>query len=347
MRTFRRFLPALLLLAPLGGCGDDDDTAHDVPDAADDGETTPDVPGTDADADADDDAGDVPDETEPPDDGGGDVPAVCAEPTGSCTDDACHPPPFDLHCVGGTVRDETGAPLGDQAVALCAAGRCYFARSRSDGWFTASIPASVTAVESIALYFPSDPPRHSPFCRLEALCDGTVELCDEFRLYPAPTTGVDLPYGALPTEVRVEATDGGALVLPAGVEVLPPVGAEQRLALSLFPLAEHAPCFLDPTDLPTALYVVTALDTLIIEPGTMTDPVLRPAGLDLPNETGLPAGSVVDVFVVGGSHPQDAGLEEGEWSAATTATVSTDGTRIRTADGEGLAYLTWFGIYPR
>ena len=344
MHTTRRILLALLLLTPLGACSDDD-VAHDVPDGADDGEATPDVPGPDADADGD--ADDAPGEVDPADDGGSEIPAVCAEPTGSCVDDSCHPPPFDVHCVGGTVRDETGAPLGNQMVALCAAGRCYSARSRPDGWFTASIPASVTAIDELALYFPSDPPRHSPFCRTTALCDGTVELCTDFRLYPAPATGVELPFGALSTEVRVEASDGAALVLPAGVEVLPPIGAEQRLALSRFPLAEHVPCFVDPTDLPAALYVVTALDTEVIEPGTMTDPVLRPAGLDLPNDSGLAAGAVVDVFVLGGAHPQHAGLAEGEWAASATATVSTDGTRIRTAAGEGLAYLTWFGIYPR
>ena len=90
------------------------------------------------------------------------------------------------------------------------------------------------------------------------------------------------------------------------------------------------------------------MDTLFIEPGTMVTPVLRSADLDLPNETGLAAGSVVDVFVLGGAHPQDAGLAEGEWSAVTTATVTvtTEGTRIRTAPGEGLGYFTWFGIYP-
>lgn len=343
-----RLLLGLALLATPSACGDDED-GRDATDTSDEGEIFPDgdvpgdVPGeTEGEAEAEGEA-DAPD---PADDGGTDVPAACAEPTGSCAGEACHAPPYALHCVGGTVRDGAGEPLGGQMVALCAAGHCYSARSRPDGWFAASIPASVASVENIAVYFPSDPPRHTPFCRFEALCDGTVELCAEFRLYEAPA-GVDLPFGALPSEVRIEAADGGAIVLPAGVEVLPPIGAPQSLALTRFPLAEHVPCFLDRARLPTALYVVTAVDTEIIEPGTMTDPVLRPAGLDLPNETGLPAGAVVDVYVLGGAHPQDAGLEEGEWAAAATATVSADGTRIRTADGEGIAYLTWFGIYPR
>lgn len=339
-----RLVLGIALLAPLGACGDDGD-GRDVPDVADEGTT-----GADADAEADAPVESVEeaeaDGVEPADDGGADAPAVCLEPSGSCRATACHAPPFALHCVGGTVLDGAGAPLGGQMVALCAAGHCYSARSRADGWFAAAIPASVSAVDEIAVYFPSDPPRHTPFCRFEALCDEAVELCAEFRLYEAPA-GVELPFGALPSAVRIEAGDGGALVLPAGVEVLPPIGAAQSLALTRFPLAEHVPCFLDPAHLPVALYVVTAVDTEIIEPGTMTDPVLRPAALDLPNDTGLPAGAVVDVFVLGGAHPQHAGLSEGEWRATVTATVSADGGRIRTADGEGLGYLTWFGIYPR
>lgn len=331
----------IVLTGWLGACGDDGDGGRDVVEVVDEGGAEADV-GVEADVPVEEGEAEG---VEPADDGGADVPAVCLEPSGSCVVEACHAPPFALRCVGGTVRDGSGAPLGGQMVALCAAGHCYSARSRADGWFAAAIPASVSAVDGVAIYFPSDPPRHTPFCRFEALCDGAVELCAEFRLYEAPA-GVELPFGALPSEVRIEASDGGVLVLPAGVEVLPPIGAAQSLALTRFPLAEHVPCFLDPGHLPAALYVVTPVDTEIIEPGTMTDPMLRPAGLDLPNDAGLPVGAVVDVFVLGGAHPQDAGLTEGEWAAAVTATVSADG-RIRTADGEGLGYLTWFAIYPR
>jgi|GEM_PF-3052064 len=341
MTDGRRVAIGIVVWAWLVGCGDGGE-GRDAAEVGNDGTTEAEVR-AEADAPVEEVEGD---EVEPADDGGADAPAVCLEPSGRCLAAACHAPPFALHCVGGTVRDGAGAPLGDQMVALCAAGHCYSARSRADGWFAAAIPASVSAVDGVAIYFPSDPPRHTPFCRLEALCDGAVELCTEFRLYEAPA-GVEVPVGALPSEVRIEAADGGALVLPAGVEVLPPIGAAQSLALTRFPLEEHVPCFLDRAHLPAALYVVTPVDTEIIEPGTMTDPVLRAVGLDLPNDAGLAAGAVVDVFVLGGAHPQDAGLTEGEWSPAATATVSADGRRIRTADGEGIGYLTWFGIYRR
>jgi hypothetical protein len=176
-----------------------------------------------------------------------------------------------------------------------------------------------------------------------------VHLCNDFRLYPAPTTGtaVPPPTVVLPAEIRVASTDGTAtLILPAGAEVLLPIDVTDFfLTFSRFPVAEHRPCFIDPANLPLALYVVTPIDSEIIEPGTSPEPVLRNAALDLPNDTGLAAGTVVDVWVVGGAHALDAGLAEGEWRRWTSATVSADGTRIRTATGEGIGYLTWFGIY--
>jgi len=340
-----------VVLAGAGACSDDGD-GRDVPDVADDAR------GPDADADADADADEVPSEVDEPDDagdadeGGAEVVPPCTPPSTACLDSACHAAPYGITCVGGSVADETGVPLADQAVALCAASRCLFSRSDAEGWWTVRIPATITSIESLALYFPTSAPplpaRHSPFCRFSDLCDDALHLCNDFRLYAAPTTGAEVGTGALAAEVRAEASDGAALVFPAGVEVLLPIGVEELwVALSRFPLAEHVPCFIDPANPPLALYVVTPVDSEVIEPGTMTDPVLRDAALDLPNDTGLAAGAVVDVWVLGGAHPADAGLEEGEWRALTTAAVTADGRRIRTAPGEGLGYLTWFGIYAR
>jgi len=298
-----------------------------------------DVPGADADVDA----SDEPDEATG--DGDGEVVPPCAEPSVACLGPACHAAPFAVTCVAGTVSDETGAPLVNQAVALCASDRCFFSRSDSTGWFALRMP--FPTISEFALYFPSDPPRHTPFCRYAELCDDAVHLCNDFRLYPAPTTGVAVPpSGALPADLRIEAGDGAAMILPAGAEVLLPIEAvDFFLTFSRFPLAEHVPCFIDPARLPLALWVVTPLDTEIIEPDTSLDPVFLPASLDLPNDTGLAAGTVVDVYVLGGVHALDAGLAEGEWRRGTSATVSADGTRIRTATGDGIGYLTWFGIY--
>jgi hypothetical protein len=310
-RTRMRWMAMLLLVAVTGACdgnGNGEDTGgHDADVTADDGA---DVPGADADGDADaaedaaDDVEDAACRTE--------VPEPCTPATTECLGPACHAPPYATTCVSGTVGDEHGAPLHCQAVALCVPGHCFFTTADADGYFSARIPAG-SSIDELALYFPSSPPRLSPFCRYQELCDGAIHLCDDYRLYPAPTAGTDVGTGALAAEARVEASDRAAMILAAGDEVLLPIDAPTtEVALTRFPLDEHVPCFIDPASPPLALYVVTPLDTFLIEPGTMVHPVLRFAALDLPNETGLAAGAEVDVFVLGGSHATDAGLVEGE-----------------------------------
>lgn len=271
----------------------------------------------------------------------------CVEPTAECAETACHAPPFTATCIGGTVRDENGEPLGDQLVSACIGGRCVSARSRADGWFAIRLPSEPS--DSLGMHFPSDPPRLEPFCRFRALCDGPIHVCDDFRLYPAPLSGTPLPPSPPPDwplteDLRIEAADGAALVLPAGAVAMLPVGLPDYMALTRFPLEENMPCFIDPAHPPLALWAVTPGNAEIIEPGTMIDPVLRPAALDLPNEFGLAPGAAVEVYMVGGGHTV-TGLESGEWAPVATAAVTADGARIRTNPGEGIGDLTWFGIY--
>jgi hypothetical protein len=344
LRRTARFawLLAIASWACDGNGGTSDTGDHDA-DAVRDDVAVPDTEADGENPEADD-AG--PDDAGP-DDAAPDHAPPCMESSAACVETACHAPPFDPDCVGGTVRDSAGDGIPYQAVALCGGTHCYFGYADVDGFFGVSVPDGVTLAD-LALYFPSAQPVLTPFCRYDQLCDGAIHLCDDFRLFPAPTAGTDVGYGTLAEEKRIVAEDGAMLVFPAGDEVLLPIDAvESWVALSRFPLAEHVPCFVDPANLPLALYAVTPHDTYLIEPGTMTAPVFRPAALDVPNETGLAAGTVVDVYVLGGSHAVDAAMAEGEWRATTTATVSTDGTRIRTAAGEGFGYLTWFALYAR
>lgn len=272
----------------------------------------------------------------------------CMDASVACLTGACHAAPYDLTCVSGHVKDNAGCPVGCQSVVACTEGACYFANTDATGFFTA--PVERTGAHDLSIYFPGSD-HHSPFCLFTDLCDGAIRLCTEFVLYPAPTAGVAVPpnlppseSNPLPADVRVEAADGAVMTLHAGDELYLPFDAEPWMALSRFPTEEHLPCFIDPARPPASLYVVTPIDVYVLEPGSRLAPVLRPASLDLPNTTGLPAGSNVDIYILGGLHPQDAGLLEGEWSRSVGATVSADGTRIQTADGEGIPYLTWFGV---
>jgi hypothetical protein len=281
------------------------------------------------------------------------VDSYCMDESAACLEGACHAPPYNTTCLGGTVVDSAGAPKQCQPVVACTNGSCYFGRSDASGFFTVTIAA--TDHPDLSVYFPVPTEgvgHHTPFCHYTELCDDEVHICEEFVLYDAPTTGEAVPESTGPTDpnpltadVRVEASDTAALVFHAGDEVDLPFLTEPWVALTRFPLDEHVPCFIDPDNLPLALYVVTPIDLQVITPGTHLDPEYRAASLDLPNETGLAAGTAVDIYVIGGVHPADYGLLEGEWTRKVGATVTSDGSRIQTADGEGLGYLTWFGVY--
>jgi hypothetical protein len=317
---------ALILLAALAalamipiGCDDTDGDGDGDADSDGDGDA-------DSDGDAD-----------------GDPP--CTTSDSACVDEGCHAGPYDITCVGGTVVDPAGSAMAGTNVVVCTGMTCFTGETDASGWFAVGVTASVGEV---TIYFNSEAPIHSPFCAFRELCDGAIHLCDEFVLYPAPTSGLALSHGqVLEADTRVVADDDGAIILRAGSEAYMPLGAPEWIALTRFPLDEHAPCFIDPANPPVALYSVTPSDVMVIEQGTDMAPVLEAAGLDLPNDAGLAAGATVDIFVLGGSHPLDAGMTEGEWRAWTTAIVSAEGSRIQTPVGEGIGYLTWFAVYPR
>jgi hypothetical protein len=323
--TLARILPVVLVLAACDGNGSVTDTSTDTP-----ADTTVDSP-----SDVSEDEPCV-------------VDAPCMSSTATCFTGGCGAGPWVSTCIGGSVRDETGATLACQSVVACTEGSCYFGRSDESGFFTVTLPG--TAIPDLSVYFPvAGRLHHSPFCRFTDLCDGELNMCGtDFVLYSAPTSGTPVPTGALASDIRVEASDTAAVVIPAGSEVHLPFYFFEHgdwVALTRFPLSEHVPCFLDPAHLPLALYVFTPFDTYIIEPGTVADPVHINAGLDLPNETGLSPGTAVDIYVVGGMYGHDIDILEGEWTRLAGATVSTDGTRIQTAAGDGIPYLSWFGIY--
>ncbi len=269
--------------------------------------------------------------------------APCAAPDIACHDTACTPP-RNPTCIAGHVVDEAGLPIFCQGVVACTSGTCYPGNTDETGFFSVPIPAS--SVSYLGIYFPGSPPRHTPFCRYTDLCDGANRLCDPYVLRLAPSSGTPAPDNeTLTADITVTADDGAVLTLPAGKDLKLPIGAGEWMALTRYPIEEDVPCFIDPDDLPVALYVVTPYDTMVIEPGTRFDPVLAPAELDLPNTSSLAANAPVQFYVLGGVHPEPAGLEEGLWGLFATGTVSADGARIRTDPGQGIGYLTWFGVY--
>jgi hypothetical protein len=275
---------------------------------------------------------------------------------GDCISEACHSAPYQIDVVSGRALDVDGDPWeGTLSALICVTSstvsRCLFGEVDAAGEFAVNV-SSITDILEVSVYFTSpEVLPMTPFCRYTELCDGDVRLCGPFALHVAPTAaaGTTVPVeAALTEELRVEAADGGALIFAAGSEVRPRIGYDW-LALTRFDLTADTPCFVDSDNMPAMLYAVTPTDTEIIEPGSMTSPVHVNAGLDLPNDAGLDAGAEVDIYVLGGMHALQIAddFHEGEWRQWATATVSADGSRIQTADGEGIPYLTWFGVYPR
>lgn len=69
----------------------------------------------------------------------------------------------------------------------------------------------------------------------------------------------------------------------------------------------------------------------------------------IPNSSGLPAGSAVEIYVLGGLStvlPDGAPLAEAEWGLVGTGTVSTDGATVESDPGAGLSYLSWMTFRP-
>ncbi len=278
----------------------------------------------------------------------------CMLPDVPCVEEACHEPPYHIGCVGSTVVDREGNPVTDQRVTLCGGGVCgglvCMAVHLTDtvGWFSVPFPPDVDIDSGLGVQFPG---RQflNPYCRFFDLCDGLVNLCYEFILYPAPTEGTALTVDGLGADLAIESTDGASLVLPEGARL---VNSEfylpemQWMALSRFPLEEHVPCFLRDQDLPMALYAITPHDSLVLEEGTdVLDESFMHAMLDLPNFEDDPPGTRFDVYIVTGLEATLFDLKLGQWERWTSAVVTPDGGRIQTPPGEGLNYLTWFGIY--
>ena len=99
--------------------------------------------------------------------------------------------------------------------------------------------------------------------------------------------------------------------------------------------AQHAPAFAV-SALVSSVYALAPFDLV----STSKMPV------QIPNRTGLAAGSAVEFVAMGDQvflDPFTGGLP----IVAALGHVSADGLTVATDPGEGLLFLTWFGVRPR
>jgi len=236
--------------------------------------------------------------------------------------------------VEGRVVDERGEALPDERVGLCGA-TCFGSNTRSDGRFSVHadfcFPTSREYPQGAVFdvyglgYRPDVSIGFNPreLASLEHVSLGDVRLPG---LFGAPS--VPVPGAADPAQ-RLELSDGFALTIAPG-----------SLELGFHSLERLSAVRVAPVDLPPfrgrdqsgviAFYAIT--------PSGARCRV--PAGLSLPNDTGLAAGAEVDFVMVGEPRVGDV-LPPGSIGVVGKGHVTPDGRAV-VAD-HGLPFLGWVG----
>jgi hypothetical protein len=247
--------------------------------------------------------------------------------------------------VTGKAVDVAGKPLADLVVSVCG-GVCYFSKTIADGTFDAHIGRFI---------------NHTQF---SVLVHGRPKYASLYDALPAPGSG-DLINIATP--IMVPAYDAIGDVLPADGS---PAGSATAGAITVsWPAATEfdldvedvadketgrtmkSAKWTDLTKVPTFATGKGFLSLYALAPFDMKTCTKRPCestnlvklSVTITNETGLPAGTAVELLVLDTdlfSVPFTAGTAK----VAATGKVSADGKTITTDPGQGLTSLTWIGV---
>ena len=321
------FLAPLLLLACGGGSssGPDGDQDTEATDAAEEaGEDLADTPEQD-DAEVSADTEDI--------DGQDETPAPC---------DATR-----VTGVSGAVTNADGAPLPGVAVVAC-----VFSQSEGDaclnpvstgtnGRFAVTVPENRQCMDSLVLrYLPPNLDDAVMTCPLPLGSGGALETPFTPKVLPLPDTSRQT-LGVETEPHQVTAHDGSVLtVTPAHIDAFGQ-GYDDIRILAWDAVTHGWPCFINQSDPPDLLWAILPEADLA---------GVDSARFDAPNTPHLPSGATVDVYLLGGVHTEThlgLAVPEGQWTSLGTATVSTDGSRIVTDEGQGLPFFTWLGFKVR
>ena len=211
-----------------------------------------------------------------------------------------------------------------------------------DGTWFQELTEDIRCVEKMVMSVSKPGDFASTFCELSLDEEGVLRIDEPLEIYPVSTQPDKPPLGDATEARTVELQDGVQLELvPSSLEecfedgfrcdrVYGPLGV-RRIGPD-----EATPCFVDPAEPPDALYAFNVSNDV---DGTVP--------VRLENQDGLAPGTVVDVFVLGGlfcTLPDGGEVEEGEWRAFGTATVSADGQFI---EGGEIPCVNWFGYRAR
>jgi hypothetical protein len=232
----------------------------------------------------------------------------------------------------GTVTDIDGAPLGNRVMSLCGA-ICFGTRSDDAGAYFIAV-ATVIASQNYAIHADGRPDHAVDYLRLAASEPHFINTT--MRLPPLPPSSVRLPPDEAGASTTITVGDV-TLDIPAGTTfVLDPEDGElgdpgRTVRVASVPLAS-APHY-------AADAHVAAIYAMAPSGATASSKM----GVVLANRAGLPAGSAVELLVLGDnyfSEPPSVGLLQ----VQALGHVSADGKTIVTDPGEGILEITWLGV---
>ena len=248
----------------------------------------------------------------------------------------------------GTIVDEAGDPVAGARPQACLRTApddilvCLSPpMSAADGTYTIPISGDERCVNRVSMrvLLPAST-LGTTYCHVDAsaAADGVLALAEPTVLY-ATAPAVTLPPLGDETMARTVVLDDGLEidVVPSqlGFEVEYAELRGRRVPFT----AGAEPCFARGLPGLSGLYVFG--DEGSIDGGTFA--------LRIPNTTGLPAGSAVELRILGGLETylaDETPVEEADFVAFGTATVSADGSRIVAAMDSGLPHFTWLGYRP-
>lgn len=264
-----------------------------------------------------------------------DAPVTPAARPASCTAEFG----FFSH-VRGYVMAPGGAPIAGAKAQFCVhtADRQFTCLrpvdSGADGVYTVELPESVRCVDRAAMrVLLPRMNRATVYCELDRTAGPVVKLDQPSVLVGTPAA-TSLPPEGDPATMREVTFDDG-LVLEVTPELYySGTGSYDRLSGRRVSPDAVGLCGAAPTF--DGLYAF------------YQEGVMNPPGwpLSIPNATGLTAGALVDLQVLGGLDCRlldGTTVPEATWASFGDGVVSPDGSTIESADGVGLPCFTWLG----